>query len=142
MTRSSRTSSAALRPLDLALFMKRRLAAGETRAEIARGLGKSRGYLTFIGALIDPPDWLLELYRSGRCTAINELYELRRLHETHPAAVEQWSSERDNISRDNVYRLKNALACETSTDVSISPTLSDRASTASASSVLPKRPRR
>lgn len=102
----------ALKPLELALFMQRRLALGETRADIARGLGKSRGYLTFIGALIDPPGWLLALYRSGKCTAINELYELRRLHETHQLAVEQWSCRQERISRDDVHRLKEAIGAE------------------------------
>lgn len=102
----------ALKPLELALFMQRRLALGETRADIARGLGKSRGYLTFIGALIDPPDWLLALYRSRTCTSITELYELRKLHENHPAAVAQWAREQQRISRDDVHRLKEAMGAE------------------------------
>ncbi len=102
----------ALKPLELALFMQRRLALGETRAEIARGMGKSRGYLTFIGALIDPPDWLLALYRSRTCTSVTELYELRKLHETHPAAVAKWSREQESISRDDVHRLKEAIGGE------------------------------
>lgn len=99
----------ALKPLELALFMQRRLALGETRADIARGMGKSRGYLTFIGALIDPPDWLLALYRSRTCTSVTELYELRKLHETHPDVVAKWSCERESISRDDVHRLKEAI---------------------------------
>ncbi len=101
-----------LKPLELALFMQRRLIAGDTRAEIARGLGKSRGYLTFVGALIDAPEWLLDLYRSGRCTGTNELYDLRKLHESHRLAVEQWSRELGSISREDVHRLKDVLSAK------------------------------
>ena len=45
----------ALKPMELALFVQRRIGAGESLAEIARRLGKTRGYLTFVTALIDAP---------------------------------------------------------------------------------------
>jgi ParB family chromosome partitioning protein len=99
-----------LQPLELALFIERRLAAGESRADIARRLGKSRGYLTFIAALVEPPEFLLELYRSRRCTGLNELYELRKLHETSQEAVEDWARVQQRVTRDDVTRLKAALA--------------------------------
>ena len=69
-----------LKPLELALFVQKRLACGDSKAEIARRLGKSRQYITLATALIEAPDWLLEVYRLNRCRGIGELYELRRLH--------------------------------------------------------------
>jgi ParB family chromosome partitioning protein len=69
--------------MELALFVQRRLAAGETQAEIARRLGKSRQYVTYATALIDAPDWLMALHREGRCRGLKELYDLRRLADTH-----------------------------------------------------------
>jgi ParB family transcriptional regulator, chromosome partitioning protein len=89
----------ALTPMELALFVRRRMSAGESPAEIARRLGKSRGYVTLVSALIDAPEWLLELYRSGKCRGVRELYELRRLHEASPGSVEGWAAERESISR-------------------------------------------
>ena len=84
-----------LKPLELAIFVKKRMAAGESQAEIARRLGKSPTLVTMISAMIDPPDWLLSVYRKGQCKGIAELYELRRLHEREPqralALVEQGS---------------------------------------------------
>ena len=77
----------ALKPLELALFVERQLKAGQSKAEVARRLGKSGAYLTYVCALIDAPDWLLELYRSGRCRGPLELYEARLLGETDPNAV-------------------------------------------------------
>ena len=97
----------ALKPMELALFVQRRIGAGESLAEIARRLGKTRGYLTFVTALIDAPEWLLELYRSGKCQGMTELYELRRLHEATPQAVERWVEGRETISRTDLSAFKS-----------------------------------
>ena len=99
-----------LSPLELAMFVQKKLQSGARSSEIARTLGKSRGYLTFIGALIDPPAWLLDLYRSGRCRGISELYELRKLHESQPEAVAQWIEGRAHVSRADVQLFKERLA--------------------------------
>lgn len=101
-----------LTPLELALFVQRQRQSGLTLAEIARRLGKTRGYLTFVGALIDPPPWLLSLYRSGACTGMTELYELRKLHEQDPARVETWLQGRADFSRGAVADLKVRVAHE------------------------------
>ena len=77
-----------LKPLEIALFVQKRLASGDNQAEIARRLGKSRQYVTLATALIEPPDWLLDEYRQGRCKGMTELYELRRLHGDHAERVE------------------------------------------------------
>ena len=99
-----------LQPLELALFVQRQLKTGMSQAEIARRLGKTRGYMTFVGAMIDPPDWLLELYRAGRCRGLKEIYDLRKLHEVNPAAVLQWLNERRGVSRSDVETFKESLA--------------------------------
>ena len=99
-----------LSPLELAMFVQKKMQSGARASEIARTLGKSRGYLTFIGALIDPPAWLLDLYRSGRCRGISELYELRKLHESQPEAVAQWIEGRAHVSRADVQVFKERLA--------------------------------
>jgi ParB family transcriptional regulator, chromosome partitioning protein len=95
-----------LKPLELALFIQRRLAAGDSQAEIARRIGKSRAYVTYATALIDAPDWLLAAYREGRCRGLKELHELRKLAGEHPQAVEAWASDREAITRNNVTALR------------------------------------
>jgi ParB family chromosome partitioning protein len=74
----------ALKPLELALFVERQLKSGQSKADVARRLGKSGAYMTYVCALIAPPDWLLDLYRSGKCRGLRELYEARRLIESRP----------------------------------------------------------
>ena len=97
-------------PNRLALFVQKRVAAGDKRAEIARRLGKSRQYLTLATALIEAPDWLLDAYRQGRCRGLAELYELRRLHGDHPRQVQAWVATTGSITRDRVAILKNDLS--------------------------------
>ena len=98
-----------LRPLELALFVQKRLALGDKQAEIAKRLGKSRQYVTVATALIEAPDWLLEAYRNGRCRGRNELYEIRRLHGECPQAVEAWLAQPGPITRDRIAELRDQL---------------------------------
>jgi ParB family chromosome partitioning protein len=98
-----------LKPLELALFVQRRLAAGESQAEIARRMGKSRQYVMIATALIDAPDWLMDAYRSGRCRGMNELHELRRLHAERPQHIESWAAEQDGITRERLQALRAEL---------------------------------
>ena len=99
-----------LKPLEIALFVQKRLASGDNQAEIARRLGKSRQYVTLATALVEPPDWLLDAYRQGRCKGMTELYELRRLHGEHAEQVEAWASDREPMTRERIATLKRELS--------------------------------
>ncbi len=99
-----------LKPMELALFVQRRLAAGDTQAEIARRLGKSRQYVTYATALIDAPDWLMALYREGRCRGLKELYDLRRLAENDADAVAKWLPQMRVVTRSDVEALREMLS--------------------------------
>ena len=99
-----------LKPLEIALFVQKRLASGDNQAEIARRLGKSRQYVTLATALIEAPDWLLDAYRQGRCKGMTELYELRRLHGEHGQHVEAWASDREPMTRERIATLKRELS--------------------------------
>ena len=112
-----------LKPLELALFIQRRLADGESQADIARQMGKSRPYVTYAMALIDAPDWLMSAYRDGRCRGLHELYELRRLHEAVPEVVAEWLSSARPLTRAGLQTLKERLQSgESASPVSLSKT--------------------
>ena len=98
-----------LKPLELANFIGARMKLGESQAEIARRLGKSKTLISFASALIDAPDWLLDLYRAGRCTGFHELYELKRLHALFPVEVDAWAQTRQSISRADLHKLNAEL---------------------------------
>ena len=57
-------------------------------------MGESRNYVMVVSALIDAPDWLLGVYREGRCRSMNALHELRKLHAEQPDRVEAWAEGR------------------------------------------------
>lgn len=99
-----------LKPLELALFVRKRLALGETQAEIARQLGKSPTLITMVCAMIDPPDWLMSAYRSGQCRSIAELYELRRLNEHQPERVAEVIAQGTPITRATVKAMKTTVS--------------------------------
>lgn len=101
-----------LRPLELALFVQKRLALGDRQADIAKNLGKSRQWVTLATALIEPPYWLLQAYREGRRRGMNGLYELQRLHGEHAEAVEAWAAEERAITRDRIAELRAELESE------------------------------
>jgi ParB family transcriptional regulator, chromosome partitioning protein len=112
-----------LTPLGLALFVQKRLAMGDKQAQIAKRLGKSRQWVSLTTALIEAPDWLLQAYRQGRCRGLNELYELRRLHEAHAQAVEAWVAQQGAITRERIAGFREGLEART--------TLASHADTAS-----------
>lgn len=97
-----------LKPLEMAMFVKRRMAAGESQAEIARRLGKSPTFVTMISTMIDPPPWLLAAYRKGQCKGVTELYELRRLYERLPDRALELAAQGGPITREV---LQAARAC-------------------------------
>jgi ParB family transcriptional regulator, chromosome partitioning protein len=98
-----------LQPLELTLFVQRRLAAGDSQSEIARRLGKGRAYVTYAMALIDAPEPLMVAYREGRCRGLRELYELRRLHDCAPAPVVAWLGRAGAVTRADLQALKARL---------------------------------
>jgi ParB family chromosome partitioning protein len=65
--------------------------------------------VTLATALIEPPDWLLQAYREGRCRGTNELYDLRRLHGEHGDAVEAWAAQQPTITRDRLAEFRGTL---------------------------------
>ena len=110
-----------LRPLELAMFVQKRLARGDNQAEIAKRLGKSRQWVTLATALIEPPDWLLQAYREGRCRGMNELYELRRLHGEHGDVVESWAARQPSITRDRIVVMRAELDTRASQSTATTP---------------------
>jgi ParB family chromosome partitioning protein len=108
-----------LTPLEIALFVQRSLNRGQSQAEIARAIGKSRQYVMVATALIDPPEWLMIAYREGRCRGMNELHEMRKLHAAYPDRVEAWTADNPRFSRDRVASLRAQLeVVATSSEVS------------------------
>jgi ParB/RepB/Spo0J family partition protein len=93
-----------LSPMEIALFIKRRMDAGEKKHEIAAKLGYKNGYVTEHLALLEAPPCVEEAYANG-ATSARTLYDLRRLHDEYPRQVDAWCASGVEVTRDSVAAL-------------------------------------
>jgi ParB family chromosome partitioning protein len=98
-----------LKPLELAMFIKKKMDEGEKQAQIAELLGVNRSMVTNHLALIDPPACIEEIYTSGKCISAKTLYDLRNLHKEFPKDVERWCTTTQEITRATVSALSAKL---------------------------------
>ena len=96
---------------EIADFIGRQLAGGKTKSEIARLIGKTNPYITMHATLLDLPDPLADVYRTGRCTDVTALYDLTRLYKANKEEVITWLalSTQEEISRLDVYQFSQFL---------------------------------
>jgi ParB family chromosome partitioning protein len=96
---------------EIADFIGRQLAGGKTKSEIARLIGKTNPYITMHATLLDLPDPLGAVYRTGRCTDVTALYDLTRLYKANKDEVITWLalSTQEEISRLDVYQFSKFL---------------------------------
>jgi ParB family transcriptional regulator, chromosome partitioning protein len=99
-----------LTAIDLARFMRSRVDAGDSNAEIARRMAIDQTSVTHHLALLDLPPELDEAFKSGRCTSPRTLYELRKLHERQPDEVKAIAAGESAITRTSVASLKTRRA--------------------------------
>lgn len=98
-----------LTAMEMALFIQKRLAVGDSKAEIARKLGKSKSAISEYSSLIDAPDCILAAYNSGKCTSAKTLYDLRMIYKDFPVEVEAWCEDAEEITRTTVTQLAARL---------------------------------
>lgn len=77
-----------LEPMEIAVFIGQREAAGDKINEIAARLGKPAGYVSKHKALLTLPLFLAELYSNGYKN-LECLYEMQRACKKHADAIEQ-----------------------------------------------------
>ena len=101
-----------LSPLELAQFIRRRVDAGESNAEVGRQLGMDLTTVAHHLALLSLPPVLDQALRSGRCESPRTLHELSRLHEGQPEQVAALVSGTDPITREAVASLREVMQLE------------------------------
>ena len=97
-----------LTPLELAQFIRRRVNAGESNAEVGRQLAMDLSTVAHHLALLSLPPVLDQALKSGRCESPRTLHELSRLHEGQPEQVAALVSGMDPITREAVASLRDA----------------------------------
>lgn len=97
-----------LSPLELAQFIRLRVEAGESNAEVGRQLGMDLSTVAHHLALLNLPPVLDQALRSGRCESPRTLHELSRLHEDQPEQVAALVAGSGPITREAVASLRDA----------------------------------
>lgn len=97
-----------LSPLELAQFIRRRVDAGESNAEVGRQLGMDLTTVAHHLALLSLPPVLDQALREGRCESPRTLHELSRLHEEQPEQVVALVTGTEPITREAVATLRDA----------------------------------
>lgn len=98
-----------LTPMELAIFMSEKISAGMKHGEIARRLGIHRTQIPKHMALIDAPAEVEAVYRSGRSTSPETIFELRSVYSQFPEETRAWLAEDADVSRRSVEALKLRL---------------------------------
>jgi ParB family chromosome partitioning protein len=98
-----------LTPMELAIFMSEKISAGMKQGEIARRLGIHRTQIPKHMALIDAPAEVEAVYRSGRSTSPETIFELRSVYSQFPEETKAWLAEDTDVSRRSVEALKLRL---------------------------------
>jgi ParB family chromosome partitioning protein len=93
-----------LHPLDIADFIEKREAEGDSRITIAKRLGKPRSYISEIALLNKAPPAIREAFRNRRIPDIRSAYLLARQYDEDPAGVTAWLNGDSPITRRIVTR--------------------------------------
>jgi ParB family chromosome partitioning protein len=93
-----------LDPLDIADWIQKREAEGDSRITIAKRLGKPKSYISEIALLIMAPPAIREAFRRRRIPDIRSAYLLARQYEEDPAGVTAWLNGDSPITRRIVTR--------------------------------------
>jgi ParB family chromosome partitioning protein len=97
-----------LSPLELAQFIRRRVDAGESNAEVGRQLGMDLSTVAHHLALLSLPPVLDQALKNGRCESPRTLHELSRLHEEQPEQVAALVGGTEPITREAVASLRDS----------------------------------
>ncbi len=88
-----------LTPLDIARFIQKRKALGESNSQIARNLSEKPEWVTYHLALIDMPFEIQQAYDAGLVTGAKAIYELRKLNGKDPDAVKELIASGEEITQ-------------------------------------------
>ena len=88
-----------LTALDIARFIQKRKALGESNSQIARNLSEKPEWVTYHLALIDMPPEIQQAYDAGQVTGAKATYELRKLLGKDPDAVKELIASGEEITQ-------------------------------------------
>ena len=111
-----------LTPLDIARFIQKRKALGESNSQIARNLSEKPEWVTYHLALIDMPVEVQQAYDAGKLTGAKATYELRKLHGKDPEAAKQLIESGEEITQVRIREVSLPAKLKGMGEVAMTPT--------------------
>lgn len=98
-----------LSAMDIARFIQKRKALGETNIQIARNLSEKPEWVTYHLALIELPDDIQKAYDTGLVKGAKSTYELRKLHGKDPESVRKLVERGEEITQVRIREVLNPV---------------------------------
>ena len=98
-----------LTPIEIAAFIEKRIAAGDSKKEIAKRLGKPNDFISIHLALIDMPVPVAEAYAAGKFNSPRYVYDFRALLDKNQERAEAWLLEQTEITRRAIDELAEEI---------------------------------
>lgn len=92
----------------IAAFIRRKLAEGHSKSQIAERLAKNLNYVIEHLALVDAPSCVHQAYVNG-VRSPRTLYDLRRAYNEFPEQIEKWCASGTRVTRDAISGLLDGL---------------------------------
>lgn len=97
-----------LAPLEIAMFIQKRLAKGDKKGDIAAKLGQGSSFVSEHLPLVDAPEFIQVLARD-KSVGVRTLYDLVKAHAEFPDEAEAYVASTEEITRAGVAALVQGL---------------------------------
>ncbi len=109
------TKRANMAAMDIALFIKKRITAGDSKGKIAEHLSESASYISFHLALTEMPALVETAYRAGKVKGAQLVYQLNKLYYESPQLTESIINHHDEITNALIIQARKSLAADDET---------------------------
>ena len=99
----------AMTPMDIALFIKKRLAAGDSKSVIAAHLSVNNNYITHHLALTEMSAIVQNAYIAGKVKGAQLIYRLNKLYDESPALAESMINDHEEMTNALILQARKSL---------------------------------
>lgn len=99
----------AMTAMDIALFIKKRMVAGDSKSAIAEKLSVNNNYITHHLALTEMSEVVQSAYDNGKIKGAQLIYRLNKLYGASPALAETIINNNDEITNALIIQVRKSL---------------------------------
>lgn len=99
-----------LKPIEIAMAIKKLLDMKYKKKQIAEMLGKSNSFVSQHFALLNLSEPIKKLFEDGKVTDVTIISELNSLYNKHPEEVKKFLEQEDEVTRSATRNLKDFLS--------------------------------